>query len=76
LLLPCVSRNSDSEQQKKCGRTNNSNWFHGVTSIASTDAPVTRPIGRVYCQAYTCFDSSRAESGLYICHPTRIRDRE
>jgi hypothetical protein len=76
LLLPCVSRRSDSEQQKKRGRTNNSNWFHGVTSIALTYAPVTRPIGRVYCQAYTCFDLSRAESDLYVCHPTRIRDRE
>lgn len=41
-LLPCVSRSSDSEQQKKRCRTKDSNWFHGVTSIASTYAPVTR----------------------------------
>jgi hypothetical protein len=76
LILPCISRRSDSEKQKKRGHTNDSNWFHGVTSIALTYAPVTRPIGRVYCQADTCFDMSRAESGPSACHPTRIRDRE
>jgi hypothetical protein len=52
-LLPCVSRSDNSEQQKKRGRTNDSNWFHGVTSIASTYAPVTRHLGRFNCQAYT-----------------------
>jgi len=38
-LLPCVSRSSDSEQQKKRCRSNNSDWFHGVTSMH----PLTRP---------------------------------
>jgi hypothetical protein len=66
LILPCVSRNSDSEQEKKRGRANNSNWFHGVTSVASTYAPVTRHLGHVYCQADTCFDISRAETGLFV----------
>jgi hypothetical protein len=28
-LLPCISRSCESEQQKKCYRTNNSDSFHG-----------------------------------------------
>ena len=76
LLLSRVRRSTHSHKEKKCGRTNDSNSFHGVTSIASTCAPLIRPIRRVNCQACTCFNLSRAESGLFARHPTRIRERE
>jgi len=39
LVLPCVSRKTDSEQQKERRRLNDSNSFHGVTSVAFTSAP-------------------------------------
>jgi hypothetical protein len=48
-VLLCVSRSRDSEKQKQRGRTKDSNLFHGVTSIASTYAPVNRYIRRVNC---------------------------
>jgi hypothetical protein len=35
LFLSSVRRSTHSHQEKKRGRTNNSNLFHGVTSIAS-----------------------------------------
>jgi hypothetical protein len=76
LLLPGISRNSDSDQQNNRCQTNDSVSFHGVTSIASTYAPVTRPIRRVTCQAYPYFDLSRGEFRLFLCHPTRIRESE
>jgi hypothetical protein len=76
LLLSCVRRSTHSHKEKKCGRTNDSNSFHGVTSIASTCAPLIRPIRRVNCRACACFHLSRAESALFAGHPTRIRERE
>ena len=59
LLLPCIRWNSDSEQQKKRGRTDDSNWFHGVTSIASISAP-----------RHSSFKARRL-SGLYFCFECR-----
>jgi hypothetical protein len=44
-LLPGVSWSDDSEKQKKRYCTNDSNLFHGVTSIAFTCAPITRHMG-------------------------------
>jgi len=76
LLLAGVSRSSDSDQQKNRCQTNDSNSFHGVTSIASTCAPLIRPIRRVNCQACARFNSSRAKTRLFARHPTRIRERE
>jgi hypothetical protein len=65
LLLPCVRCSSESDQQKNHSRTNDSNSFHGVISIESAYAPAIRPILRVNCPAYTCFDLSRAKSQLF-----------
>jgi hypothetical protein len=76
LLLPCVGRSSEPDQQKNHSRTNDSNSFHGVISIESAHAPAIRPILRVNCQAYTCFDLSRAKSPLSARQPTWIRERE
>jgi hypothetical protein len=74
--LPGVSRSSDSDQQEKRCRTNDSNSFHRVTSITSIQAPINCPVRRVNCKACTCFNLSRAESDLFARHPTRIRERE
>ena len=76
LLLPCVGRSSEPDQQKNHSRTNDSNSFHGVISIESAHAPAIRPILRVNCQAYTCFNLSRAKSPLSARQPTWIRERE
>jgi hypothetical protein len=76
LLLPCVGRSCESDQQKNHCRTNDSNSFHGVISIESAYAPAIRPILPVNCQAYTCFDLSRAKSPLSARQPTWIRERE
>ena len=76
LLLPCVGRSSEPDQQKNHSRTKDSNSFHGVISIESAYAPAIRPILRVNCQAYTCFDLSRAKSPLSARQPTWIRERE
>ena len=57
-VLPCVSRPADSEQQEECGRTNDSSSFHGVTSIASTHAPLKHHLGPVDCLTGVHFDLS------------------
>ena len=54
-LLPGLSRSGDSEKRKKRCRTNDSNLFHGVTSIASTCVPIIGQIGRLDYQACTGF---------------------
>ncbi len=75
-VLPCVSRPADSEQQEECGRTNDSSSFHGVTSIASTHAPLKHHLGPVDCLTGAHFDLSPTESVPSACHPIRIRESE
>jgi hypothetical protein len=48
--LSCVSRKTDPEQQNKRGCLNDSKPFHGVASVASTSAPVTRNERRIHCR--------------------------
>jgi hypothetical protein len=48
-LLPRVRGKTHPEQQKKRGCLNDSNPFHGVASVTSTSAPVSRNERRVYC---------------------------
>src|SRR6266849_1703168 len=72
LLLLRISRSSHPQHQKECGRTNYSNRLHDVASIAPTHAPVIYPLR----QACIYFDLSRLESGPFVRHPTRIRERE
>src|SRR5438128_2151581 len=48
-LLPRLRRKTDPKQQKKCGCLKDSNPFHGVASVASTSAPLTRNERHVHC---------------------------
>ena len=64
LLLSCVRR-SYSHKEKKRGRTNDSNLFHGVTSIACTGARITRHMGHLN-RPVLAFNLSLAESGCLL----------
>jgi hypothetical protein len=75
-VLLRVSRSLDSEQQKQRGRTNDSDWFHGVTSIAPTYAPVNRYKRRVNYQVCTGRNVLRADSPQLVYQLTWIRERE
>ena len=75
-VLLCVSRSRDSEQQKHSGRTNDSDWFHGVTHIASTYAPINRYKRRVNYQVRTGCAVLRADSRQLVYQLTWIRERE
>ena len=55
--LSCASRKADSQQQKERCRLNDSNSFHGVTSVA-------HHLQRFHCRPCACVEMSLAASGL------------
>jgi hypothetical protein len=55
--LSCASRKADSQQQKERCRLNDSNSFHGVTSVA-------HHLQRFHCRPCACVEMSLSASGL------------
>jgi len=75
LFLSSVRRSTHSHQEKKRGRTNDSNLFHGVTSIASTCAPLLRPNKALQLSDLYFLQSSRAKNPP-VCSSHRADSRE